>query len=208
MTGSDCCRTHFGLATIWGTAEGASRVQSTEITRANWDARPGRHQMGFAAKLRDGVSRLTAVGMQQRRHQCPIRALQRWSGVILGQDMIMWMLTVRFQISNRTPRLPGVHSCGLTCGGAADRQTVETIGRLGGGGFSEIATPNRSAISRALPASRLDMGRRLRSSLPRRTSLFRRFSGNFRARKDMASRNDISTAFLAPKWLVVTNSST
>ena len=53
----------------------------------------------------------------------------------------MWMLTVRFQISNRTPRLPGVHSCGLTCGGAADRQTVETIGRLGGGGFSEIAPP-------------------------------------------------------------------
>jgi hypothetical protein len=37
--------------------------------------------------------------------------------------MIMWRLTVRFQISNRTPRLPGFHSCGLTCGGAADRQT-------------------------------------------------------------------------------------
>ncbi len=26
----------------------------------------------------------------------------------------MWLLTVRFQISKRTPRLPGVFSCGLT----------------------------------------------------------------------------------------------
>jgi len=33
--------------------------------------------------------------------------------------MIMWLLAVRFPISNRKPRLPGAHSCGLTCGGAA-----------------------------------------------------------------------------------------